>query len=297
MNNNETCCTDLLFRHDNDKERGWMGPAHAASAGGFFLLFAGAAPAATHWLLDSSNIMLLVLCTGVVVGAASLVDLDNTNSTAQGSLGFFGKALSALLRWSSLLVQSVCQARRDDGSKDPHRAFWHSFPGAAVVGGAVYGLTLVPGDVSVPGTSNDVSVGTILGFISAALMIHLCMAGLAHNRVKKIRDKPIIGELLAFMISFAITGILFALIPGGLGFQWLGMSVAIGCALHILGDAFTTEGAPLLFPLSVVIHHKFWWNTRFTGASASSDKSNQVVIWVSMFAGALGIALLIYHHS
>jgi membrane-bound metal-dependent hydrolase YbcI (DUF457 family) len=52
----------------------------------------------------------------------------------------------------------------------------------------------------------------------------------------------------AAALSCAAAG--YVLVAGGADIAWLGPSVAIGCLAHLIGDALTERGVPLLWPLT-----------------------------------------------
>jgi membrane-bound metal-dependent hydrolase YbcI (DUF457 family) len=181
-----------------------------------------------------------------------------------------GTALSYFFRGSSRFLQTVIRTKRDDPTPNPHRGAWHTIPAALLLGGLTFWGTGNAHVVSLP-VINEITVGKIFALFITFLMVHMAMSGLAKDFMKKIKKTALIGETLSFAVSLALTAAIFINLPAGLDYRWLGVSVAFGVIIHILGDSMTTAGVPLLFPLSALIKGKFWWTTRFTTMKAGGE--------------------------
>lgn len=252
-----------------------MGATHAMSAIFVFLLVLVVAPDTLRWALNSDSIWVAVLSLMTIAGACSIPDLDNTSSTSRNSLGPLGVALSTIFRVSSRALQVIIRTKRDDPEPNPHRGFWHTIPASALLGYLVYLGASMSGTAELPWIG-EVTHGNIFAFVVTGLLVHLSLSGLAKDFMKKVKKKSPIGELAAFLVSFGLTSLVYFNVPDGTTFWWLGVTVFVGCVIHIIGDAFTTAGVPILFPISAFLRGKFWWNTRFTSMKAGGETENMI---------------------
>lgn len=264
-----------------------MGPTHALSAVAGFLALIAFAPSAADKLIGTSNIWAVILAGIVTAGASLVPDLDNTSSTSRNSLGPFGALLSYIFRGSSIFLQTVIRTSRDDPEPNPHRGAWHTVPAALLLGFLTFLGTKIGGSVTLP-IIGQLSWGQVFALFISFIMCHLALSGLAADAMRSIKKSSAIGEVIAFGISFAITVTIFAQIPHDIDFWWLGFSVFFGCFIHVLGDCFTTAGAPILFPITGFTRKKkFWWTTRFTSIKAGG------VVEKTIFMPAFGIICII----
>lgn len=123
-----------------------------------------------------------------------------------------GQALGPLTAWLARVVATATGG---------HRHGTHSilFAGAAGYGGWALG-----------------SVGTRWALPAIVVFAALACAALG-----------VTDTFAAAVLSCAAAG--YVLVAGGATIAWLGPAVAIGCAAHLLGDALTERGVPLLWPL------------------------------------------------
>lgn len=273
-------------------DRAFMGTTHALSAVAAFLAIVYFAPDFVSKALGSNDPWVLILSIVVAAGASLVPDLDNTASTSKSSLGMLGTALSYIFRGSSRFIQTVVRTKRDDPTPNPHRGAWHTIPSALLLGYLTFlgtGLTKV---ITVP-ILGEVTWGTVFALLITFLMVHMALSGLAKKQMKKIKKTAIIGEALSFAVSLAFTVLIFINLPDDLNFWWLGISVAFGCFIHILGDTFTTAGTPILFPLSAVLKGKFWWTTRFTKMKVG-EQTEKLIFGVFFFASVVFAILIIF---
>lgn len=291
MSQAQDCCTSHLL--GKGAHRGLMGPAHINSGLGFYILLLGLFPSlvalVTAGASDSIGFTLVVIMSALcVAGSALIPDFDNTRSTIINSAGPMGEPLSMAFRESSRFIQRTVRTRRDKSNPNPHRGFWHTFAGAIVLGLAVHLLV----HVSLP-LAFGLSIGEIIGAIITAFLAHITlgMVVLSYVKTNKI---PLIGQFVDVVLALALTLALFLLVPGD-SFEWLGLSITIGMAIHILGDALTKQGVPMLFPLP--IRGKLWWNIRFTMLEAKNKGLNLFITGASFVAVVLGFALFQYHGS
>ncbi len=253
-------------------DKAFMGTTHALSGFAVFLALVAFAPAIAEWAGFTSP-AIIVLAAVVVAGAALIPDLDNTTSTAKNSLGLLGEGLSIVFRGSATAIQTVVRGPRDDANVDPHRGFWHTIPASIILGVLVWLLTAIQAPVFIP-FIGDVTFGWIGAVVVAFICIHMAFAGLFGKIIKKvIRGSAGFESALTLATSVAVLA-LFWFIPRDENFWWLSIAVAMGAILHILGDAFTTAGVPLTFPIPV--KGKLWWKTRFLPIKAGGTVENYV---------------------
>lgn len=285
------CITERWLGPNPNPDRALMGAAHATSGAGFGLLILGVfANQLMPFLSEELYLVVVLQVMLTIAGAALVVDLDNTASTVRSRLGLIGQGLSFLFRESSRAIQFIIKTKRDDSSPNPHRGFWHSLMGAAVLGLLVFWGTTASTEVTLPLIGAEVTVGAIIAFVVASMLFHLTIAGLAGDVLRKLRKTPVIGELAAFAISAGTMAALFIASPVE-NYNWVGFSVFIGAALHILGDALTVAGVPIWFPIP--IKGKFWWKTRFAKFKADDPGLNKGITILSVVVGIIGVVFLI----
>lgn len=288
------CYVNETLERRTCSDRAFMGTTHALSAVAAFLAVIFFAPDFVHQMLGSSSPWVIILSIAVTSGASLVPDLDNTTSTSKNSLGWLGIALSYFFRGSSRFLQTVIRTRRDDPSPNPHRGAWHTIPAAILLGGLTYWGAGNAQIVTLP-VVNEITVGKLIALFITFLMVHMAMSGLAKDFMKKIKKTALIGETLSFAVSLALTTVIFVNLPAELDYRWLGMSVAFGVFIHILGDTFTTAGTPILFPLSALIKGKFWWTTRFTTMKAGGEIEKFIFGFFLLSSIVLAVLILVMH--
>lgn len=266
------------------RDRGFMGPTHALSGFALILFLVAFVPGFVEWAGLTSAVT-VVLASVVIAGAALLPDLDNTQSTARNSMGIIGLGLSNVFRSSSKLIQLAVRTPRDDKDPDPHRGFWHTIPAALILGLLTLALTGITALVPLP--FGEVTVGWIGAFVVTFVCIRLAFAGLFTRVIKKALKGTKAGDTVALVAALILSVGIFWLLPKDESFWWLSVVVALGAIIHILGDAFTTAGVPLFFPLSGFIKGKFWWKTRFLPIKAGGIVENYIFVPVFLIV-ALG---------
>lgn len=275
-------------------DRAFMGTTHALSAIAAALAIIFFAPSFVYNFLGSSNAWVVVLSVAVATGSVSIPDLDNTTSTSKNSLGLLGTVLSYFFRGSSRFLQTVIRTKRDDPNPNPHRGAWHTIPAALLLGGLTFWGTTNAQVVTLP-LINQITVGKLFALFITFLMVHLALSGVAKDFMKKIKKTAFVGESMAFAFSLGLTSVIFVNLPADLNFWWLGVAVAFGMICHLLGDACTVAGVPLLFPLSGFIKGKFWWNTRFTTLRAGSE-TEKLIAGFFLFTSIVFAVLILTMH-
>ena len=106
---------------------GFLGETHAMSAvAGFLLLVLFA----KDYFLNqgfTDNIIILLIASFVVAGAALIPDLDNTKSTAMSVLGPLGNLLSTKNEKYRNCYLYITRSRYDEKVSQPSRGFWRTF--------------------------------------------------------------------------------------------------------------------------------------------------------------------------
>lgn len=275
-------------------DRAFMGTTHALSAIAAALAIIFFAPSFVYSFLGSSNAWVIVLSVAVATGSVSIPDLDNTTSTSKNSLGLLGTVLSYFFRGSSRFLQTVIRTKRDDPNPNPHRGAWHTIPAALLIGGLTFWGTTNAQVVTLP-LVNQITVGKLTALLITFLMVHLALSGVAKDFMKKIKKTAFVGEFMAFAFSLGLTSVIFVNLPAGLNFWWLGVAVAFGMIVHVVGDTFTTAGTPILFPLSAVLKGKFWWTTRLTSLKVGHE-TEKLIAGFFLFVSIVFAVLILTMH-
>lgn len=273
---------------------GFAGTTHALSAVALFLWGVAFYPQWVFTALNSSNTWLVGLALLNVVGGSLYVDLDNTNSTAKSNLGVIGGALSVLFRASSSVVQVTIRSKYDDDEPDPHRGFYHTIIGQALLSFLLFLSMMIPSKVSLP-LIGDTTMGNITAIILTWCGLQLFLASLFKPTLKKMKKKAgDLGDLLALIISLGFTIYMMQQLPQNTGYSWIAISIFAGMVIHTLGDCFTAYGSPILFPIKV--KGKRWYRFRLIGIQSGGFIENAIFIPVffilSLIAGLKVIQLL-----
>ncbi|MDY6054519.1 metal-dependent hydrolase [Micrococcus sp.] len=189
-----------------------MGPSHAATGAAAWLALTGSLSPVEALHMPPEIQLLGALTTA---GAALISDWDHPRATV-------AHALPPVTEWISRVV-----SRLSGG----HRQGTHSILGVAAFT-AVAVLAAIP-QVEIAGHTYAPGQGIIAAFLVAVA-------------AKALRLLPARGVLAGWALGAAVA-VLGTVLGGGL--WWIPASVAIGVSVHILGDALTAVGVPLLWPL------------------------------------------------
>lgn len=209
-----------------------LGRDHALSGAA---AFTAAAP-----LLHVTGIIPLAAGAVLTAGAALLPDLDQTGSSAARSLGFATRAFAWLIR------------RLAGG----HRHGTHSLLGLAAFTAVVTVIARWSRVHALAGGASSFTPGgywfrdwlvPVLGW--QTLPVYLVTVLLVASALRALRIGGHRGDLIAFGIAAALTWFQPVTV------LWtLPAVTALGCAIHMAGDALTDEGIPVLWPFS---HREF----------------------------------------
>lgn len=209
-----------------------MGRSHAAS--GAFLWLAGAA------VLERTGYhqppVQIAVGTVVCAGAALLPDLDMSGGVLCGKGGAtiartFGRAslfVAECVEKLSLGVYCLTKTDADPDRDNGHRTLTHTLPFAAVAGAAVSGACALWGRWAV--------VAVLFLFLG------LGVRGLLDEWCERA------GWLPITILSLIAAVLVYLHLPAGRGYPLLGVAVAAGCVVHLLGDVITRAGIPVLWP-------------------------------------------------
>lgn len=155
------------------------------------------------------------LVAGAIIcaGAAMLPDLDHPSATIAQTFGPVTWALSKVVAWLS----------------GGHRGMTHSLVFAVGMGfGAHWLAETYP-------IGRDILVVLLIGLALRAIGV-----GIPGNKMGSA------------MINIGLTAGLFVVFMSmGVGYAWLGLVVAVGCLVHVVGDCMTERGCPVLWPMAV----------------------------------------------
>lgn len=230
-----------------------MGPTHSLSGATFWLALATFAGSVLS-SFQADSIPVILMGTLITAGAALAPDIDSHSSTVVNSFGVLGKAGHRVADAVSVAVYETTRTRYDKPRTDGHRTLFHTTLAAIVAGGLVALGGSLGGMVEIVG--KEFTWGQISSLTVMFIFTHLALAGLFEKQVRKARRKY--GPYLLMLSSAVITLITASLLPEGGNYPWLGFAVGLGWFVHLLGDAITKMGVPLMFPLKY--RGKRWWD-------------------------------------
>jgi membrane-bound metal-dependent hydrolase YbcI (DUF457 family) len=167
-----------------------------------------------------------------VAGYALLPDIDHPSSTVSRSLGPVTAALSFVLRKASGWLYKHTKGPRDEPG-GTHRYLTHTWVFASVLGGLCSASTSWWGAWAVAAW---LLFGVHLAVDRLGKLVLLAFAaGAAAWLPVTLSGERSVGD-----------SVLGALAQSS---GWLGIAVALGCAVHCLGDAVTELGCAFLWPL------------------------------------------------
>lgn len=230
-----------------------MGPTHAMSGAASWLA-ASTLIGTSAAFLATNSLPVLLMGTVVTAGAALGPDLDSNTATVVNSFGIFGRVMHAIVNTLSVLVYDMTKTKKDQPRTNGHRTLFHTTVMAVVLGGIVAIGSSIPKPVTISG--HDFTAGQIFSLVVMFFFLHIALAGLFEKQISKARHKY--GPYVLMLISAFATYVTAMALPHKDTYSWLGISVALGWFMHLMGDAITKMGVPLLWPLK--FHGKRWWD-------------------------------------
>lgn len=216
-----------------------MGPTHAVSGAAAWLLLAPAAAKVTGNDVDPAA---TAVAAAVCAGAALLPDIDHPRSTVSRSFGWPSQAVAHLVDAASAAVYNVTRGPRDEERSGGHRTLTHTALFTVTLGVVVSVLAAVFGKWAV--------IGTL--FVTVGLAIRGLMADWAKRE----------GWIVTTATAAAAAAAAWWALPED-NYWWLGLAVAVGATMHLLGDMITKNGCPILAPFS--FRGKRWWDFTLPG--------------------------------
>jgi membrane-bound metal-dependent hydrolase YbcI (DUF457 family) len=240
-----------------------MGPTHALSG-------ATAALAGIAWYsaaVAPVHPTVAIMGTVVAAGAALAPDIDSGRSTVVNSFGIFGRIFHIIANSLSVAVYNLTKTRREEAKSDGHRTLFHTTAVALIAGVVTFLATLPTNIVELYG--REYTLGQLNAIILLSIYINLALGGLLEHQIKKARKKY--GPYLLMVGSLALAALIALFIPSpedstfgleipGFGgtYAYLGIGVAFGWFIHLLGDAITKMGVPMAWPIKV--RGKRWYD-------------------------------------
>lgn len=192
-----------------------MGSSHAVTgAAAWIAATATALPALGLYPLSPSAVLLGTL---VCAGAALLPDSDHHSATIAHSVPILGHAVADTVETMS----------------GGHRHGMHSLLAVAGTFAATIGLGLIRWTPH--GWDHSLQIGSALAVLACTAFALKVL-----TVVKSWTTAWLLGALLAIGI----------LVWAPAQFTWLPVCIGLGFAVHLIGDALTIEGVPLLWPLN-----------------------------------------------
>ncbi len=240
-----------------------MGPTHAMSGAAAWMAActAGALPA-----MSSAHPSVVLAGAAVAAGSALLPDLDcpgslspKDGSTVVRAFGVVGEAVGHALSNVSLAVYNLTASRYDKPRTSGHRTLTHTLVFTAGVGAMVAWLGSITATFTAAG--NEWMVSQVATWLAMFTCLHLALYGLAEKWAKTQRAKY--GLIPTMLLSAIATTATIAHLPAASA-SWLGLAVGFGAVMHLLGDAITKQGVPVLWPTPIAGKH--WYDVSLPSA-------------------------------
>jgi membrane-bound metal-dependent hydrolase YbcI (DUF457 family) len=256
-------------------EDGFMGMTHALSA---VALLSVVLAFKEQWITSvagNASTPYLILLFLVVVGGALMPDLDNTKSSAKSALGFIGSGISWFMRKTAPIIQGLLHTRYDKDTENAHRGFYHTALSAVLFG--LLGMFLCSNTIDIPITSSFHINGLLFAIILAFIGVHIALSTLGKPILKPLKSSAgILGFIIPTVLSAVVIGVLTFQLPTSTDYSKIGLAFGVGWMIHIIGDMFTTQGVPVLFPIPIKGH--LWWHVRLLPIKAGGVIENFVFI-------------------
>lgn len=168
----------------------------------------------------------------LVIGAAVFPDIDHPEATVAHTFGPLSHRMSKIVHATSSAVYGITRSRRDQDRDGGHRGLTHTALFAAGTGVAVYFLIARFGPWAAAG----------ILFLFASYGLRGLAGGWAHRH----------GWLLTTGTAATLTGAATLLLwsqPIAAVAWWFATAVTVGCLVHLFGDAVTTQGVPVFWPI------------------------------------------------
>lgn len=203
------------------------GVTHYATGLGFGAGFASLI--AGHHVTDRFELARVAL---VVAGASYFPDVDHHSATVAQTFGAPTKAL----------------ARFVEDVSGGHRGATHSIVGAAIFAGLAWLVQMLGGaageaiaHASHAGPGAVHLAGALGQYAAVIIALAYGVRGLGFGAEGKLATLGVFAAAAAFVVVSAAQGVTYG---------WVPLAVFVGCCSHLLGDALTEHGIPILWPLT-----------------------------------------------
>lgn len=234
-----------------------MGPTHAMSGAAAWM---GACAGGVLPAMSGAPTSVVLAGAAVASGSALLPDLDcpgslspKDGSTVVRAFGIVGEIVGHSLSNLSLAVYNLTASKHDKPRRSGHRTLTHTLVFTAGVGALVAALGSVTATFDAFG--REWMVSQVATFVAMFVCLHLALYGLAEKWAKAQRAKY--GLIATMLLSAVATSATIAHLPQESS-AWLGLAVGFGAVMHLVGDAITKQGVPLLWPAP--INGKRWYD-------------------------------------
>jgi membrane-bound metal-dependent hydrolase YbcI (DUF457 family) len=205
--------------------REMMGPSHALSGAAVWL--AGSL-ALDQFAGYEQSPLAIAVGTAVCAGGALFPDLDLSGkvtrnqggATVARTFGVVSLFVAEVIEKLSLGVYHATKLSKDPHRKNGHRTLTHTLPFTALVGWGTTSLCAAYGKWAVIGILFD-------------------------QWAKRA------GWVVVTLLSAGAAYFTYLNLPGDRGYPMIGLAMAVGCLVHILGDMITSNGVPLLWPIPI----------------------------------------------
>jgi membrane-bound metal-dependent hydrolase YbcI (DUF457 family) len=216
--------------------------------------------------------------TSLVIGAAVFPDIDHPEATVAHAYGPITHTLAKAIHGVSGTVYSLTRTRRDRDRDGGHRGLTHTLLFAAGMGVLTWW--------AVSAFWLWAAAGIL--FVFSTFAVRALAGKWAHRH-------PLWTAAGAAWCAGAQTLFLWSAGQPELTARWLGLAVAAGCVVHMVGDCMTTQGCPVFFP--VPIGGQVWrmvGTPRFLRFDTAADSGVELLLGrLSLVTGgALGVWLV-----
>lgn len=228
-----------------------MGPTHAMSGAAASLAAISTYTAFVGPVHPTVAIIGTVMAAGATLGP----DIDSRQSTVVRSFGIFGVVGYHIANSLGVAVHNATRTRYDGRIENGHRTFFHTTVMAILMGALVAFATAPTNIIHVFG--KEYELGQFNAIILLSIFLNLCLSGIFEKQIKKARRQ--FGPYVLMAASLIGAAIMSQFLPKPeTTYSYLGIAVAFGWFIHLLGDAITKMGVPMAFP--VKLSGKRWYD-------------------------------------
>jgi hypothetical protein len=202
-----------------------MGYSHAASGAAGWLVACATVAGLGH------RPTLATVAIGAVIAAGSAVapDADHPQATVARVFGPLSQWVAGYVARACAAVHVATCTHLDPPRRNGHRTASHTAVAGLAAGWGVAEACAAFGRW-------------------AAVAVVFAAAGLAARSLLTPRERGDFGATLFGLLLAAVVG---WAAPAAASWWWLGVPVAFGWIAHLLGDALTNSGCPILWPLTI----------------------------------------------